>query len=216
MGRFLVPALPFVALLLALLLIGIGEATPRRAHLGLLGAGLCVGLSLAPAFDLHPVPESLRRSLHFRWNVGEFLSEYQRWEFTVENTARFRRLGRALSLVARPHESIILRAIGATGYYSELFVYDRNGLVTREVAEHGKAARLRSPGHDRLVPREFFANEQPTYWRAHVFGRQRASGLADKTVELLDMTYRWEVVDLPEDGIFRPNSSLAVLRRVNP
>ena len=60
-------------------------------------------------------------------------------------------------------------AVGAVGYFSNLFMYDRNGLVTREVALREPHATLRSPGHDKLVPAEFFARYEPTYYDAGIW-----------------------------------------------
>jgi hypothetical protein len=76
-------------------------------------------------------------------------------------------IGLALAENARPGESIVVGAIGAIGYYSKLHVYDRFGLVSRDVAEWavggGDPGPLRSPGHDVKVSRDFFLDEHPTY-----------------------------------------------------
>ena len=44
------------------------------------------------------------------------------------------RLGRGLRAHAPEGASLVYGAVGAVGYFSGLFIYDTNGLVTREVA----------------------------------------------------------------------------------
>ena len=53
-------------------------------------------------------------------------------------------------------------AIGAVGYYSNLFVFDRYGLVTRSVALQDAPQVLRKPGHDKRVSLDFFLDQEPT------------------------------------------------------
>ena len=54
--------------------------------------------------------------------------------------------------------------IGAVAYYSDIYIYDSNGLVTPEVA-HRKLDHtqpLRTPGHEKWVPSEYFLKDKPT------------------------------------------------------
>ena len=56
-------------------------------------------------------------------------------------------------------------AIGAIGYDSNLFLYDRNGLIDPDVAQR-PATGTRSAGHDKRVPRAYFIDRKPTFFEA--------------------------------------------------
>ena len=59
--------------------------------------------------------------------------------------------------------------IGAVGYYSDLYIHDRNALVSPSAAQaQPPPGRLKSPGHDRTVEAEFFLDEQPTIYFARI------------------------------------------------
>jgi hypothetical protein len=168
MGRFLVPALPFLGILLAGALQRLLEAETRRlGPLGVLTAGI-VALSVLPAFDVHLAPESLRARFHFRWRVDEYASEYTRWVKQKGNAWRWAQLGRALAWHAEPGDSLTIGRIGAIGYYSGLVIHDRLGLVTREVALVEHEAGLSSPGHDNRVTVAFFLDKEPTFLYANL------------------------------------------------
>ena len=160
MGRFLVPATPFLALALAALL----EAIPPRARSA--AGALAVVLALLPALDVHPMPLSIRERLRFRWNEPEFESEIGMWRGMKQRAAEWIRLGRALRSVTQPGESIILGNIGAVGYATELVILDPFGLVDPEVAKRDAPLVRASPGHDKRVPFEFFFPRRPTYLSA--------------------------------------------------
>ncbi len=159
-GRFLVPMMAPAAILMAVLShVAWNQAanTAQRAALG--GVGIaCLGLNIAPLWDLHVVPENLRAALHFRLNSSEFRSEIDQWRFQKKNAAEFATMGRVLSRVTDPGDSIVEAAIGAVGYYSDRFIYDQVGLVTPIVARRSIAPdeRPRSPGHDKWVEPEWF------------------------------------------------------------
>jgi hypothetical protein len=165
MGRFLVPGLPFAALLFGALLQRIGEALPQwRRAAPAAAAAAQIAIAGLPAFDLHVVPASLRNRFHFRHNFETARSEYRQWQFMNENAREWRAKGLALRAIASPGDSVVLGAIGAVGYYSDLVVYDRLGLVDREVAHQPfDPTRLQSPGHDRDVGALFFLDRQPTF-----------------------------------------------------
>jgi len=164
MFRFHAPAAVFGALALGLAL----ERTGRAA--APLGVGLAA-LAALPAWDLSLAPERLRRSLDFREFRTGYQTEWQRWEQGRANLASFIAIGKGLDHVTtqagsvEPAASITLGAIGAIGYHSGLVVYDRNGLVEREVAMR-EATAVRSAGHDKRVPRSFFLDRAPTYFEA--------------------------------------------------
>ncbi len=212
MGRFLVPALPFFALLLGIGLQRLSSGPAgRRAALGL--AGLCIVGSVLPGFGLHVTPLALREALHFRWKRAndKYQSEHREWVGTVRVNARRRELGRALGLFTQPGESIILKAVGAAGYYSELFIHDQWGLVDREVALRADVERVRSsPGHDKGVEPEFFLPRRPTYYSARVVD----SGPEPRAPRNLAVNVVVEAHPLPEDQGFDPGRELWLYRIV--
>jgi hypothetical protein len=162
-GRFLIPALPFVALLLCAGLSGF-EAQGRRA-VAVAYALLCCGLVLPAAFDGDVLPERWRTAFGFRHNTPQALerSEWGQWYRMREQAIEFADIGKALKHLAEPGDSVVYGAVGALGYYSGLRVYDRNGLVTREVALRDPLPQATSPGHDKAVPPEFFSRYKPTF-----------------------------------------------------
>jgi hypothetical protein len=78
MGRFVVPALPFAALLAALWIARVGG----RARA--LAAGAMLALSLLGAFDRHLVPRAWREALFFRWSAANYLTEHEQWQWMRE------------------------------------------------------------------------------------------------------------------------------------
>jgi hypothetical protein len=161
MGRFYLPALGFLALLFGALVSRLGAL---RYGLSVAGAVL---LSLPAAFDRHVVPRPVREALHFRWSQP-YETEYAMWAGMKQRAEEWTRLGRAIALHTEPGDSVVLSAIGAAGYYSRRFVFDRHGLVSRAVTLTPESAPpgRRSPGHDRQVFWTFFADENPTYSNA--------------------------------------------------
>ncbi len=162
-SRFLVPALPF-----AVLLFGAGLATleKRPGSVGaVVGALLCVATMLPPAFGGALTPATWRASFSVRrnQNAPRERNELDQWRRMIAQMEAWRDLGKALAQVSRPGDSISFSAVGAIGYYSRLFVFDRCGLVTREVAMLPVPEVLGSPGHDKMVPLDFFADREPTY-----------------------------------------------------
>ena len=164
-ARFLVPVVPFTVLGSA----GVLAWVERRSRGGAAAAAaLTAALSASAAFDVHAVPESARLAFHFRHNqtlmgVEPSASELQQWRNMSDRAAYWAAVGRSLARHAPPGSSLVYGAVGAIGYHSGLFIHDRNGLVTREVAMRPPHAQLRSPGHDKVVPAEFFLRYDPTF-----------------------------------------------------
>lgn len=169
-GRFLLPAVPFIALGLGGLLAALATRSVPAAGLVAL---VCVGGTASATFDVHPVPLSVRQGVDVRHNqrlagVTEARSELTQWRNMRDRAAEWSRLGRALGEHAPEDVSLVYAAVGAVGYYSGLFLFDMNGLVTREVALREPHEQLRSPGHDKTVPPAFFLKDEPTYLAAGV------------------------------------------------
>ncbi|MFT7670072.1 MAG: arabinofuranosyltransferase [Planctomycetota bacterium] len=182
MGRFVVPCLPFVALLFALICQRLGG----KVLSGVFTVSV-LGLGLIACFDRLPVSAALRQEVHFRWNGPQARSEIEQWRFMDTQSRLWSDLGRALALHTQAGESLIRGNIGATGFYSELVLLDQNGLVIPKVAESSEPLKKASPGHDRRVEPSFFFDRNPTYFAAMLLP-QRAplpSGVPPSAIPLL-------------------------------
>ena len=173
-GRFVLPAVPFLGLGLGALL----AAAPPIAAVGL--GLLAIGGGVAAPFDVHPVPEPIRSEFDVRYNqrtsgVTDARSEFAQWQNMAARVDEWGRLGRGLRAHAPEGASLVYGAVGAVGYFSGLFIYDTNGLVTREVALLDAGPILRSPGHDKMVSPRFFLKDSPDFLTA---GVGPSSGLA--------------------------------------
>jgi arabinofuranosyltransferase len=194
MGRFLIPGLPFGTILLAWMLDDLWNPgwARRGAAIASTAAIVALGLlpGLPPPWNLHVVPQTVRERFRFRFNKPEFDSEYDRWQYQIKNTAEGTRLGQALrSYVSQrtlPDEqpSYVCGGIGAVAYYSDVYIYDSNGLVTPEVARRklDHSQKLRSPGHEKWVPSEYFLKDNPTILYAIVEENADPRGIAGACV----------------------------------
>ena len=165
MGRFLVPAFAFQTIVLGLALSRIGRHWPRTPVLRVAGALVAIVVGLLPGWNVQLVPESILRQFRFMYFNPGFKTEYERWAAQSARPDRAKHVGLALKRISKPGDSIVVGGIGSLGYYSELFVYDRFGLVSREVALRPRREEepLRAPGHDGKVSRAFFLHEHPTF-----------------------------------------------------
>ncbi len=163
MGRFLVSAFPFVALLCGVLGNHFGSGSKVRQRI-VMGMGVVVIiLNLLPGWDMHAIPFAVRANFHFRFNKMYYNSEYEQWVFMKANADKWEKLGLALKEYALPEDSLVSGGMGSLGYYSGLFIYDRYGLVDANVKERPSPEMRHSPGHDRAVPPSYFLKDKPTY-----------------------------------------------------
>jgi len=163
MGRFLVVAMPFVAVLFAIVFERFAR---HRAAWPVAGACL-VSLVLA-SFDVPLASSALADRFHFRGNRPTRSTEVEMWRESRDNAAEWKALGRALSLTTKPGESIVFGNVGAIGYETELKIHDLYGLVSPEVARREARPVRASPGHDHGVSPEFFFAQKPTYLTAYL------------------------------------------------
>lgn len=183
-GRLLVPGLPFAALLL-------GGTLHRLQFMELphwvvpTVAGTLVLTQAASAFDVHLIPDAVRRLAHMRLSDKIFLSEAERWANQRENTKGFVQRGQALAEVADPTDAVVAAAVGAVGYYSGLEVMDQHGLVTREVGlrRMQPGPLTRSPGHDKHVEPTYFVKYEPRFLYARAVQGRLAAGRMKDTLE---------------------------------
>lgn len=174
MGRFLVPAFPFIALLVTWVVcrLRVGWRVPLLACI--------LVLNLLPGLDLVLVPASWLKRFDFRLSHAMPPSEFQQWDGLVRDTSKLKALGLALKSMSRPGQSVVLGPIGYVGYYSELHVYDRFGLVNVEVAHRPRTQKRTLPGHDAGVPNDFFSKYEPTYLHVALVNREeRARRLSE-------------------------------------
>ena len=179
-GRFLVPALPAVALLFAW---GWSRLAPKPAWAL---ASLCVIASAAEAYNYGPAPRELRAMYDFRFRGESFQTEVERWDDMKKNAAAWNLWGRAIAEHVSPEESIILGGLGAIGYHApDLTIYDTYGLVTPIVLGHAEPKKSAAPGHDVEVSRFLFIRpaireslpQAPAYFGAMVdLGRPLEAG----------------------------------------
>ena len=173
MGRMLLPSWPFAALLMVWAARDVIQRAPERARTPVLAGVTAVALlvQILPAFDKQIIPSDSLRSFYFRHNrTAEFhQTEHAQWEQQRDAALYWGVIGRALNRWIEPDARVVRGAIGAIGYYSELFYYDIHGLVTHEVAAEGYSDQsMRSPGHDRVVSFEYFLDRSPDIIKINV------------------------------------------------
>lgn len=166
MGRLLVPALPFAALVW-----GIGlQRLHDRGHRLLVPALViaAAALNLPPAFGHHVVPAAVREHFHFRGSLPRAQDDLAVWRQQRDGARSDERLARALARHTQPGESLIRAAVGVLGYRSHLRILDSFALVTRRPAADHMVVPEANPGHDRHLPWPVLLDEQPTYVFAHL------------------------------------------------
>ena len=172
MGRFLVPGLAFQTILVGLLLEWLWD----RRVLAAAAVATTVLIGLLSGWDVHLVPQSIRYAFRFRY-FNATRTEAGFWKVQRAMGPGRKEGALALKRISKPGDSLVYGAIGVIGYYSDLFIYDRFGLVTREVAlmPRREDEPLRAPGHDLKVSRSFFLKQRPTFV-AHARFRGGAPG----------------------------------------
>lgn len=190
--RFLLPLWPFGALLFAKGLQALAEDSTSRARLALGLAVLLPASNLAPAWNLHVIPQSVRETCFFRFNATTadgsilFRSEQQQWQDMTSRARQWKRLGEAVAGNTANHASLVAGAIGALGWASRRTIFDQFGLTRRDVADFPQLPGRRSPGHDRYARANYFAPESPTYARVSIIDstslRQRGPAPSHVTV----------------------------------
>ncbi len=188
-GRLLIPSIPFGGMLLAFLIHDLSDRVPTHRENVIRASILIVALGSLGGFNVHAVPKSGLELFHFRWTDRSFMTERERWDKMVHNTDGFVLRGKALRDHVPPETTMVAQAVGAVGYHSRLYIYDQYGLVTREVAERElpEGPSLQSPGHDKLVPPEWFLHQDPDLIRAKVVH----GTFADKRVR--DVMKFWDI-----------------------
>ncbi|MFT6715279.1 MAG: hypothetical protein ACJAVJ_002571 [Planctomycetota bacterium] len=202
MGRFFLPAAPFLALLFG---VSIEKLIQARLAIGIALFSVGIFTNVQPSFGKHLVPKSVREQLHFRWTNENYSNEFNYWRGMSNRCAQWAQVGRALKLHAKPTDSLVLVPIGAIGYYSGMVIFDSMGLTNKQVLEASEPGTKRSsPGHDRLVPMQFFDRYEPTYRQAKLLP------LWTKPADIaaLNADPKVQLIELREEDGFAPGSIL--------
>ncbi len=183
--RLLVPSLPALALLA---IPGLESLAAWRPGALVPVAALVAGLGYLPAVDRHLLPGTVRIAFDVRGPWPD-LSEFQKWRAMRNSAEMWFVEGVALRDITKPGDTIVLGAIGATGYAAPYVnILDLYGLVTPEVSNRTiKPRDISTPGHDKEVRMGFFYDERPTIFGFRLF---RATDLATSLEEAIHMMSR--------------------------
>jgi arabinofuranosyltransferase len=214
MYRFFVPALPFLALMLGMVLHRLHKRPYGRTAAGVVAGVFSISV-LLPAFDTHLVPASFRDRFNFRWQSRRPFTEFQKWDKMCQVTEKGTSLGKGLARITKPSESLVAGAIGALGYYSRLTIYDQFGLVCPEVARSQVPRLDLPPGHEKFVPREYFLKYRPTYLEAALV-EVDAPGAGEGDFVQGEHHYLRKIVPLPHQEGVPPGLALSLLQRSGP
>lgn len=149
--RFLVVLIPIAALLAAYSLGRLASLLRRlwpHRRLPVLGVWV-LGLALVVVLTVRGL------------TLGPIQSEVARWG---DEVARTRALMEWLGEQASPGASILAGDIGASGYYTKLYVHDYFGLIDPVIAHQEKAGLGRGKaGHEKHASPEYLLRKRPTY-----------------------------------------------------
>lgn len=177
-GRFLIPGLPFAAMLMGVLFERGLRRTKLRPLVYAFGAFCIVaqvlptifhadpddGAKLATDKGIHLVPLSVRSTFHFRWNT--FVSDLHLWQGMRSRAWKWGEQGRFFGEKFGEGATIVRGGIGAFGYYSDLFIYDTYGLVSDHhklgIVKQSVAHKGNAPGHDQHTSNWSFLGLAPT------------------------------------------------------
>jgi len=165
MGRFMVPLLPFLAMLFGLAMQQLYDRDRLVPMLAISAAA--VAMNLPPAFDAYLTPDGVREHFHFRGQMPKELHGLAIWRQHYHGALSDELLAQELAKHVEPGETLIREAVGVLGYRSQLRIIDSFGLVTRRPEGDHLMVVDSSPGHDRYLPWPVLLDEQPTYIHAH-------------------------------------------------
>lgn len=181
MYRFMVPAIPFIYLLLGpmveRLYFSIADV-PHKKTMLLIVAAMAVGGTF-----IHSTP--LEKSLFRKatWQLGN----YRGIERDKEYVARFELIGKFFDEYSQPGETLATRSIGLIGYYArDLEIHDLSGLTDRHIAHiETKSTPGGWAGHEKWdldysfhrKPKYFMLDEN--FAQVDIAGIESATALAD-------------------------------------
>lgn len=213
MGRFFVPALPFIAWGIGRAVAALAKRSSVAPRLATLGA---VVLSFPAFVDVSLFPASWRAATTFRWS-WDYESERQFLEGVTNRAQDWSRLGRALGARVEPTDSLVRGPIGAVGYHSRMVIYDLFGLTDREVTSTivPDPAAMTLPGHDCKAPHGFFNDRNPTWLEARLVEGTELDEVNEAGLRFAENFGVLDVFELgPADGF--DDRVLLVLQRLRP
>ena len=217
MFRFIVPLFVFQAIFFA----AIFELMSRKGVSAKFVSVFCFLLmvvNILPAFNVNLLPKSVRQQFHIRKNTSCFRSEYEQWRFMKDNSERWRTLGLGLKENVPADASLVAGAIGNLGYFSELYIYDRFGLVEPRVAKREvRKMKNKSPGHDKAVAASFFLPDKPTYLKAYLM-RSATPEMIEKKARSFEnkklyQNYTTRYVDLKKQDVLGRGLGIFLVER---
>jgi len=107
-------------------------------------------------------------------------NELKRWERMHNNPRRWKEESQALMKVVKPTDRLVTGAIGALGYFTNLYIYDQHGLVDGSVASRRDRSQLRWPGHDKYVNKSYFLRKKPEILDHQVLQGQQGQDVSFK------------------------------------
>jgi arabinofuranosyltransferase len=209
-ARFLVPGIAPAFLALALYHGSSSQSPEERSSLAF-PAAMLAGSALALT-NWNFLPKAVEDTVHFRWNDEQYKTENFVWQEMKQRAFEWSHLGKALGQHTQPGEVIVRGAIGAMGYYSELFFLDTYGLVCDEVAWGESSPSNHSPGHDKQVLDAYFLPRNPDYftYTALVSSSEPYAGIPEPFFldPLISANFTIELIELEEN----PGTSLRLVR----
>ncbi len=182
MGRFLLPGLPFAAMLMGTVIDTAWSKGPIIRSYALVLATFCIAVQLLPGVGseensqtgpltndvgIHLVPRSIREDSQFRFK--KFYSDLKLWGSMRARAKRWEDWGLMMRRAVSADASVVRGPIGAFGYYSDLFLYDKFGLVSAPIdidQSHENFQKFikstDAPGHDQYTPDWAFLPKEPT------------------------------------------------------
>jgi len=215
MGRFLVPCLAFNAILFGWLIQDLFRKYPARKQMIMLMGAVIILIGLLPAWDIHVLPEAFRKRVAFeRLNKEiEYLSEYQKWLHIKKNAELWTEKGFYFKNKANLGDTLVQGGIGAVGYYSGLFIYDRFGLVTRSVVINTDS-KVGMPGHDKKVKKDFFLDQEPAFLWARETSEEKLRNDVEKIMSVIPEQYFLKIVKMSTKDVDGNTMYLVIHKRI--
>jgi hypothetical protein len=147
----------------------------------------------------------VRQRFNVRRHWNKHWSEIEYWNVMRLNGDRWKRMALVLAAHSAPDDAVVAPGIGNLGYWSRLTILDQAGLVDRDVARRPVTGPT-APGHDRMVPAEFFLDREPRWIAPHLVEdgaelertREWLSAEARRLHEAGGLTY--DLAELPVDA----------------
>lgn len=167
MFRFLLPALPFAAVLFALQCESLWRARGGARAAALVFALAGVGGALMPALGYEPLRSVARQTLAAERARRDPTSQAEELAASRAGLEAWEVTGRVLARHLPPEATLVRGAVGAVGYFSGVTIYDQYGLtdhdLAREPADEVASRFAHVGGHDKFGNLGYFEPRRPDY-----------------------------------------------------